>query len=220
MNGAQDLGGMMGFGPVAPEADEPLFHAPWEKRALAVTVACGALGAWTIDESRHARETIPPPRYLSLSYYEIWIEALQKLLARHGFVGADEMASGRMLAPAPATRRPVPDAAAMAAGLARGSPCERAAPGPARFAAGDRVRTVTINPTGHTRLPRYVRGKAGTIERVHGAHVFPDSNAHGGGENPQWLYTVVFEARDLWGREADPTLSVSADCWESYLEPA
>jgi nitrile hydratase len=220
MNGAQDLGGMMGFGPVAPEKDEPLFHAPWEERALAVTVACGALGAWTLDESRHARETIPPARYLSLSYYEIWTEALLKLLDRHGLVSAAEMRAGHALAPAPATRRPVPDAAAMAAILARGGPCDRPARAPARFALGDRVRTLNIHPATHTRLPRYARGKVGTIERVHGAHVFPDTNAHGLGENPQWLYTVVFDGRDLWGREADPTLCVSADCWEPYLEAA
>ena len=219
MNGAQDLGGMMGFGPVAPEKDEPLFHAPWEKQALAVTLACGSLGAWTIDESRHARETIPPARYLSLSYYEIWTEALLKLLARHGLVSDAEMRAGHALAPAPATRRPVPNAEAMAAILARGGPCDRPAEAPARFAVGDRVRTLNIHPTGHTRLPRYARGKGGTIERVHGAHVFPVTNAHGAGERPQWLYTVVFAGDELWGREADPTLSVSADCWEPYLEP-
>ena len=86
MNGAQDLGGMMGFGPVSPEPDEPAFHAEWEKRALAVTLACGGLGEWNIDMSRHARETLPPPEYLTSSYYEIWTKGLLKLLAARGLV--------------------------------------------------------------------------------------------------------------------------------------
>ena len=104
--------------------------------------------------------------------------------------------------------------------LAVGSDSERPAETPARFAAGDPVITRNIHPTGHTRLPRYTRGKRGVIERVHGAHVFPDSNAHGLGEAPQWLYTVRFTGAELWGEDADPTLTTSIDAWDSYLEPA
>lgn len=220
MNGGQDLGGMMGFGPVAPEKDEPVFHAPWEKRALAVTIASGFLGQWSIDESRHARETLAPQDYLSSGYYEIWLKGLTKLLDRHGLVGADELAAGHALHKAPATKRQPPDAAGAARILAGGGPADRPATTPARFAPGDAVRTIVIHPTGHTRLPRYARSKRGTVLRVHGVHVFPDSNAHGGGEDPRWLYAVEFTGPELWGRDGDPALRVVVDCWEPYLEPA
>lgn len=219
MNGPQDLGGQMGFGPVAPETDEPLFHAAWERRALGVTLAAGAMGAWTIDESRHARESLHPADYYASSYYAIWTKALERLLVRHGFVDEDELAGGRALRPGAAPKR-VLAAADVAPVLARGGPCDRPVAAPPRFAAGDRVRTRNIHPAGHTRLPRYVRGHVGTVEAVRGGFVFPDTNAHGRGENPQWVYTVVFAGRDLWGDDADPTLTVSVDAWESYLEPA
>ena len=219
MNGAHDLGGQMGFGPVTPEPDEPTFHAPWERRALAVTLACGAMGHWSLDASRHARESLHPVEYLTSSYYEIWIKALEKLLAREGFVGEDELRAGCMLRPAPPPNR-VLRAADVAAALARGSPSERPAQSVARFAVGDRVRTRNDHPTGHTRVPRYARGRVGCIECVHGVHVFPNTNAHGRGECPQWLYTVVFDGHELWGCEAQPGLRVSIDAWESTLEPA
>lgn len=219
MNGPQDLGGQMGFGPVAPQPGEPLFHAAWERRALGVTLAAGAMGAWTIDESRHARESLHPADYYASSYYAIWTKALERLLVRHGFVDEDELAEGRALTPGAAPKR-VLGAADVAAVLARGGPCDRAVETPPRFAPGDRVRTRNIHPAGHTRLPRYVRGHVGTVEAARGGFVFPDSNAHGGGENPQHVYTVVFSGRDLWGEDADPTLTVSVDAWESYLEPA
>jgi len=220
MNGVHDLGGMMGFGPVIPEPDEPVFHAAWERRALALTLACGALGEWSIDTSRHTRESLPPAFYLSSSYYEIWIAALTNLLEWRGMVGAEELAAERALAPAKATRRSPPAASDIPALLARGGPCDRPMTGRPHFAVGDRVRARVINPAGHTRLPRYARGKTGVVERVQGGFVFPDSNAHGRGEAPQWLYCVTFTGRELWGDEADPGLSVSLDCWESYLERA
>ena len=219
MNGAQDLGGMMGFGPVNPEPNEPPFHGDWEKRALAVTLACGALGEWNLDASRHARETLPPPEYLTSSYYEIWTKGLVKLLAARGLVTPEELEAGRSLAPPRSTAKPPVTADRVAPMLARGGPCDREPAGPARFAVGDRVRSKVMNPTGHTRLPRYARGKAGVVESVHGAFVFPDTNAHGFGENPQWLYGVRFEGAELWGEGADPTVLVSVDCWEPYLEP-
>ncbi len=219
MNGAQDLGGQMGFGPVVPEPDEPPFHAEWERRALAVTLACGAMGHWSIDDSRHARETLHPVDYLTSSYYAIWIKALEKLLAREGFVTAGELHAGRVLEPPRAPGR-VLRASEVAAALARGSPTERAPTTAARFGVGDHVRTVNEHPTGHTRLPRYARGRHGRIERVHGVHVYPNAHAHGLGERPQWLYTVAFDGRELWGRAADPTLTVSIDAWEPTLEPA
>lgn len=219
MNGPHDLGGQMGFGPVAPERDEPYFHAAWEKRALGVTLAAGALGAWTLDESRHMRERLHPADYYSSSYYEIWIKALERLLARHGFVSTAELETGAASPGGTAPKR-VLRAADVPAVLARGGPCDRPVEAAPRFAVGQAVRARNMHPTGHTRLPRYVRGRTGTVEAVHGGFVLPDSNAHGGGESPQRLYTVVFAGRELWGEAADPALSVSIDAWESYLEPA
>jgi len=186
--------------------------------ALAVTLACGAMGHWSIDASRHARETLAPLEYLGSSYYEIWIKALEKLLKAEGLVSDDELRAGRALA-APRTPKRVLHAPEVAAALARGAPSERPATAPARFAVGDRVRTSNEHPAGHTRVPRYARGRTGRIEQAHGVHVFPNTSAHGRGEHPQWLYTVAFDGRELWGRSADPSLTVSIDAWESTLEP-
>ncbi|MHA7968703.1 nitrile hydratase subunit beta [Rhizobium sp. CAU 1783] len=217
MNGPHDLGGQMGFGPVAPETDEPLFHAEWEKRALGLTLSCGAFGAWNIDESRHARENIPPAQYLSASYYEIWIRALETLLERHRFATREEMETGRPMRQSAEPKR-VLKADMVADVLARGGPCDRPLHTEPMFAAGDVVRTKNFHPETHTRLPRYARAKRGVVEAVQGSFVFPDDNAHGRGENPQWVYTVVFDAGEIWGEGADPTLTVSIDAWESYLE--
>ncbi len=217
MNGAQDLGGMMGFGPVLAEPDEPVFHAAWEKRVLALRTAAGALGEWNIDMARHANETLHPVDYLSSSYYETWLKGLEKLLIARGLATSEEIAAGRALQAAKPTRPPLA-AAAMAEALARGTPYDRPPPAPARFAVGDEVRAVNINPAGHTRLPRYARGKRGRVEKAHGVFVFPDTNARGLGASPQWLYCVRFSAPEIWGREGDPGLDVSIDAWESYLE--
>jgi nitrile hydratase len=219
MNGPQDLGGQMGFGPVAPEKDEPIFHADWERRALGMTIAAGAFGAWNIDESRHARESLHPAIYYASSYYEIWLGALEVLLKRHGFVSEDELVAGKAQGQGAKPKR-VLQAADVPAALARGGPCDRPVDTPAQFHAGDRVRTRNINPAHHTRLPRYARGKMGIVEAVREGFVFPDTNAHGKGESPQRVYTVVFNGREIWGEGADPTLTVSVDAWESYLEPA
>ncbi len=217
MNGPHDLGGQMGFGPVAPQSNEPYFHADWERRALGLTLSCGAFGAWTIDESRHARENIPPASYLSASYYEIWTRALEVLLERHGFATSAEIASGTKQVE-PAVPKRILKAEMVAGVLSKGGPCDRPLETRPAFAAGDRVRTKNFNPETHTRLPRYARAKTGVVEAVQGAFVFPDDNAHGKGENPQWVYTVVFDASEIWGEGADPTLTVSVDAWESYLE--
>ena len=219
MNGPQDLGGQMGFGPVGPEKDEPVFHAEWEKRALGLTLAAGAMGHWTLDESRFFRESLHPADYYASSYYEIWIKALEKMLVHHGFVTAEELAKGMALVPGTAPKR-VLNASEMAALLARGTRHDRPLAEPPRFQAGQRVRTKNFHPAGHTRLPRYARGKLGTIDAVRQGFVFPDTSAHGEGEQPQWLYTVVFNGAEIWGEAADPTLTISIDAWESYLEPA
>jgi nitrile hydratase subunit beta len=218
VNGPQDLGGLHGFGPVHVEADEPLFHASWERRAMGLTVAMGASGMWNIDASRHARESLHPAIYHAATYYEIWTRGLERLVERAGLVGGAELKAGCALeAPAPIKR--VLKASEVEAALRAGAPSERPVEQPARFAVGDVVVTRVMNPAGHTRLPRYARGKRGIIEIVHGAHVFPDTNAHFQGEEPQWLYSVRFSGRELWGEEADATLVVSVDAWESYLEP-
>ena len=218
MNGPQDLGGRDGFGAVRPEADEPLFHAAWEARALGITLAAGALGYWTLDESRHARESLPPPVYYQSSYYEIWIRALEVLLQRHDLIEADDLAAGDA-APGPAHPKRL-DPARVPDVLTKGGPTDRPLTAAPRFAPGDRVVTRLQAREGHTRLPTYLAGRPGVIEADHGGHVFPDTNAHGGGEQPQRLYTVVFQGADLWGADAEPGSTVSADLWESYLERA
>ncbi|NBS02238.1 MAG: nitrile hydratase subunit beta [Rhizobiales bacterium] len=218
MNGPQDLGGMMGFGPVRPEADEPVFHGEWEKRALALTLASAALGEWNMDMGRHARESLPPHIYLSVSYYEIWTRALANMLAERGMVTAEELAAARQLVPPVPTKKPKADKAQVAAALAKGSPYDRQVDQPARFALGERISTKVMHPATHTRLPRYARGKTGEIVAVHGAFVFPDSHAHGLGEQPQWCYGVKFSGRELWGPDSDSGLEVIVDCWEPYLQ--
>jgi nitrile hydratase len=217
MNGPHDLGGAMGFGPVVPEPEGELFHADWEKGAFALTLAMGALGRWSIDAARHTRESIPPARYLAASYYEIWLTALERLLVAHGLATEAEMREGHSLE-SPQPVRPI-QAPAVLPALMRGTPYSRPAATPARFAVGDRVRTRNEHPTGHTRLPRYARDKEGVVESARGVFVFPDTLAHGEGEAPQWLYTIRFEGRELWGEQSDPALVISIDAWESYLEP-
>jgi nitrile hydratase len=219
MNGGQDLGGMMGFGPVMPETDEPIFHAEWERRALGLTLAMGATGAWTGDASRHARETLPPQEYLTSSYYEIWIKGLTKLLLAKGLVSIHELYGDQPIAAGQPVER-VLAAADVPAVLAAGTVYARSLDRPARFSAGDRVVARNDHPVGHTRLPRYARGRPGTIVSVNGGFVFPDANAHGKGEDPQWCYTVRFAAADLWGSGADPSVTVMADLWEPHLDAA
>lgn len=224
MNGVHDMGGLQGFGRVAPEADEPLFHAAWERRALGLTLAMGATGQWNIDLSRAARESLPPAVYLSASYYEIWVRALEQLMLQRGLVSADELAQGQVLQAARPLAR-VLRADAVDATLARGSPVNRPPATTARFAQGDRVRARNMHPPGHTRLPRYVRGHVGTVTLVHGAHVFADRHAATAPGAPfddhaEWLYTVAFDGAELWGASAEAGTCISVDAWEPYLEAA
>ena len=212
-----DLGGQPGHGRVTPEAEGELFHAAWERQALALTLAMGATGAWNLDMSRSAREVLPD--YSSSSYYALWIKGLETLLVERSLVMPDELTAGRMLYPAKPVAR-VLGAADVAPALAKGSSTERRATTPARFAVGDRVRTRATEVPHHTRLPGYARGKMGRIESVRGVHVFPDTHAHGDGEQPRWLYTVLFTGRELWGEGTSENLSVSIDAWEPYLEPS
>lgn len=212
-----DIGGRMLPGAIVNEREGEYFHAAWEPRVLGMVLAMGATGAWNLDMSRSARETLP--HYARLTYYEIWFEALLKLLAEQDLVADDELSAGRSLY-RPRRLPKMLAAADVPAVLARGTPTERAASQPARFAVGDRVRAYAGEVPHHTRLPSYVRGKRGTIDRVHGVHVFADANASGRGEQPHWLYTVVFDGAELWPGEARAdALKVSVDAWEPYLSP-
>jgi nitrile hydratase beta subunit len=213
-----DLGGQDVRDPVRPEPEGELFHADWEPRVLALTLAMNATGLWNIDASRAARETLP--HYRELSYYQIWLAALEKLLRQSGAAQAVEIQQGQMLQAAVPISR-VLHAGEVAAALRQGRPTVRRPSRPARYAPGMRVRTLSVAPPHHTRLPGYTRGKCGVIERIHGAHVFADTHAQGLGEQPQWLYTVEFDEAELWG-VARPRQgsTVSVDAWEPYLEPA
>jgi nitrile hydratase beta subunit len=213
-----DLGGQDGHGTVHPEPEGELFHAAWEPRVLALNVAMGTSGLWNIDASRAARETLAD--YRELSYYRVWLAGLEKLLLQSGAVHAEEITQGRLMHPAVPTRSVLrPDQ--VAAVLARGAPTARAPVRPARYSLGQWVRTSSVAPQHHTRLPGYARGKRGLIERIHGAHVFADAHAQGLGEQPQWLYTVAFDEKELWGANTPRQQStVSVDAWEPYLDPA
>jgi nitrile hydratase len=218
MNGIHDMGGMHGFGPIAPEANEPVFHENWEARMFGLRRAMTSPPGSSIDRFRFLRETMPPALYLTWSYYEHWYFATVQSLLQAGMVTVDELRTGRAAAGRPnrndAMRPEAVERAASGAGN-----FVRAIAAPPRFAVGQAVITKNLNPTGHTRLPRYARGKRGFVHRWHGAHVFPDSNAHGNGEAPQHLYSIMFSAGELWGADAAPRDKVHLDLWESYLDP-
>jgi nitrile hydratase len=218
MNGVHDMGGMDGFGRVEPEPNEPVFHSAWEARVLALQRAVAATGAFNIDAGRYARELLPPHVYLASSYYQKWLLGLEANLIDCGMADAAELAGGRALLPARTLPRGKLTPENVASVLRRRS-FARPPSALARFKPGERVRARNMHPKTHTRLPRYARGRVGTIERVQGCHVFPDATVLGRGEDPQWLYTVVFTARELWGADADPALCVSIEAFEPYLEP-
>jgi len=219
-----DMGGRFGDGPVVPEPETEVFHADWHPRALAVTLACGSLGQWNIDTSRHARERLSPKDYAAFSYYEKWTAALADMLVDKGVLTSEELASGHAAGPSSlATRKLASDA--VAGVLARGGPADRPAQTDVHFAVGDEVRTRrhahnAFVDGGHTRLPDYAAGAVGRIVRMHGHHVLPDAAAHGLGEQPEPLYGVAFPASELWARPEHPRDEVLLDLWQSYLEPA
>ena len=217
MNNVHDMGGMHGFGPIPIERDEPVFHSDWEAKAMALTLAMAAWGKWNIDASRHARERLDPLTYLRFTYYERWLAGLADLMVARDLLSIEELDRGH---PTPGSESPAPPLGAgdVAGMLAKGGPADRPLHDAPKFKVGDRVRAATGNPAGHTRLPRYARGRAGEIILHHGGHVLPDSNAHFRGENPQHLYTVSFSARELWGPKASDRDTVTLDLWESYLE--
>ncbi len=220
MNGVHDMGGMHGFGPIAPEPEnsEELFHAEWEKRAFALTLAAGFLGQWNIDEARHARESLEPALYTRASYYEKWFEAVCKQVVDKGLVTPEELASGKAEGRVPDGQYRLLQSGKVAETFAKGGPSEMAIDNAPLYQVGDRVRALMIHPAGHTRSPRYVRGHVGEIVLHHGGHVFADDSAHGH-RRGEHLYTVRFAARDLWGPDAFDG-SVRVDLWEPHMERA
>lgn len=211
------MGGMDGFGPVTREANEPVFHSDWERRVFAIVNSAMSAAEFNIDELRHAIERIPPGQYLGSSYYERWLSAVETLLVERGLITREELIAKlddsaenlrALIASGVRAIGPEPVAEKSGAKLPR-----------ARFAKGERVRARNINPPGHTRVPRYVRGKRGVIARDYGVFVFPDTNAHHAGTKPQHCYSVSFEARELWGKSRGSRDRVLIDLWEDYLEP-
>jgi nitrile hydratase beta subunit len=218
MNGVHDMGGMHGMGPILNEKHEPVFHKPWEGRLFALRRAMGAWQKWNIDATRHEVERVPPADYLRLSYYARQFVAFLEMLIKSDLVTRGEIESG---VPATGQARATPPLTVekAAALIAKGVPTSRDVKVAAPFQTGQRVRARNIHPVGHTRLPRYARGKTGTIDRDHGVFVFPDTNAHFLGEKPQHVYSVRFAARELWGEQAAARDAVYVDMWDDYLEP-
>jgi len=223
MNGGHDLGGMHGFGPVEREENEPPFHAPWEAAVVALMRASRAAGVYNIDEFRHGIERMVPAVYLGSTYFERWLDGITRLLVEKGVISAEELAE-RTARFSEHPDAPLPGAAPTPAWRSSAPPepasSFRAPAAPPRFAVGAAVLTRELHPTGHTRLPRYARGKRGVIASHRGCHVFPDTNAHHRGEQPQHVYGVRFDARELWSEAAEPNAPVYLDLWESYLLPA
>jgi nitrile hydratase subunit beta len=219
MNGVHDMGGMHGMGPVHHEKNEPVFHAAWEARVYALTRAMRAWRKWSLDTDRHALEVMPPVEYLRMSYYERWLKRLETQVVTYGFVTGDEVQNGRAAAGS-SKATPALTLATATRWENRGVPSSRDPKIRPTFRPGQHVRARNINPTGHTRLPRYVRGKVGTVMRDHGVYLFPDTNAHFQGEKRQHVYSVRFSARVLWGDGASPRDSVHLDLWDDYLERA
>jgi len=217
MNGAHDMGGMHGMGPIDTDPDDPLFHAEWEWRAFAITLALGFRGRWDIEASRLARENRHPLDYLGSSYFELWLKGVERLAVDTGMISAVEMATGEA---AGVAATPPPDPTQVVAILARGASAKLDDDVPAKFTVGARVLVRDITTTGHTRVPRYCRGRIGTIDRDHGVYIFPDTHANGLGRKPQHCYSVRFSGRDLWGDTAPANDTIYVDLWDDYLEAA
>src|SRR5579863_5276627 len=219
MNGVHDMGGLQDMGPVQYEKDEPVFHAAWEGRIYAINMSLRAIGKWNLDASRHQTELLPPADYFRMSYYEHFLNNDEQLIVKHGLVTPGELATGRP-DPGSVKATPVLTAAGAARNLGRGIPSSYDPKVRPQFKVGHRVRARNMNPTGHTRLPRYARGKLGIITRDHGVYDFPDTRAHFQGDKRQHVYSVRFAARELWGEHASPKDSVYLDMWDDYLEHA
>lgn len=224
MNGVHDLGGVHGLGRVEVEENEPVFHNPWEKTVFGTMVATLGQGLYNLDAFRHGIELMDPAHYLTSTYYEHWLATVEKNLIENGVMDRDELDAKTQEflkdPEAPVPQREDPELAERLSQLVRhGASTRSEVSAKPRFEAGDQVRVRNMHPHGHTRLPRYVRDKQGVIERVYDAFVFPDTNAHGEGENPQYVYCVRFDGKEVWGDSSEPREVVYVDLWESYLEP-
>ena len=219
MNGGHDLGGMHGLGSINPELDqiEKVFHHEWEKRIFSLTLASAFLKQWNIDQSRHARERQHPADYLGNSYYENWYEGLLKLLIEKGIFTQKELESGKAFHSVKHLAFNILKAKNVKSTMLKGSPVNMEIEHPPLYKSGEKVRIRNINPEGHTRLPRYARGKVGIVDFHHGAHVFPDSNALSIREG-QHLYGVIFSSDELWGLADNTNFKVNIDLWEPYLK--
>ncbi len=218
MNGVHDMGGQHGMGPVQYEKNEPVFHARWEGRVHAMTWSMRAFRKWSIDtDPARDRELLPPVDYLRMTYYERWATRLEAQVVKYGFATQEEVESGKA-APGSTKSTPALTLATSSRWLSRGIASSEEPGVPPLFAVGDRVRARNIHPVGHTRLPRYARGKTGVVARDHGVYIFPDTNAHFQGEKRQHVYSVRFTARELWGESASPIDSIHIDMWDDYLE--
>jgi len=218
VNGVHDMGGMHGMGPVEIEANEPVFHAEWERRVFALRLGCAFHRRWNIDMNRYAIEQMPPADYLAASYYERVLHGFEKLLVQEGLVGAGELESGRAQGKASVAGVLAPEGIDTL--LRTRIRARRDEDVPPKFKPGDGVIARNIHPTGHTRLPRYARGKRGIVDRDHGVFVFPDSSAMARDPKPQHLYSVRFAARELWGAAAAACDSVYVNLWDDYLDAA
>ena len=218
MNGIHDMGGMTVFGPIEHEINEPVFHHDWERRVFAVNMALiGAYGP--VDRFRHAVERMNPIHYLETSYYEHWLAAIE-LLAKEFAVLSDEEITTGIVKSNLSPSQPPPDGETIESIIKAGIPATRDTGRQVpRFNVGEKVRARNLNSHGHTRLPRYVRGRAGIIDRIYGTHAFPDTAAHDQGESPQPLYNVCFTAKELWGPVQPRQDNLHIDLWEDYLEP-
>jgi nitrile hydratase subunit alpha len=217
VNGAHDLGGVHGLGPIRREHEEPVFHRDWERRVFALNLALGLLGRWNIDMGRFYRENRHPVDYLSSTYYELWLKGLERIAVDKGLLTKAELEAGRALAPRDAQLTAADPARARQA-ITTGRSAKMAVALAPKFSVGDSVRVKNLHPATHTRMPRYCRGKTGTIHIDHGVFVYPDTNAAGQGPKPQHCYSVRFTARELWGSPAHS--SVYIDLWDDYLDAA
>ena len=220
MNGAHDMGGMHGMGPIHCEVNEPVFHDGWEGRVFAMSLALGAWRRWNLDMARFARENVPAIDYLSRAYYETWLHGAETLLVEKGLVMRDEIEAARAGAHAEKVADPPFTADMVGPSTARGVSARVDADVAPKFGLGDKVRVINRHPRGHTRAPRYVRGRTGEVIRDQGIFIFPDTHAVDGTQKPQHVYSVRFAATELWGPEVSQRDNVMVDLWDDYLEPA
>lgn len=219
MDSIADMGGMHGFGPVVAETQEPTFHEQWEARVCGLNMAVWFGGSWCADETRFSMESMPPAEYLATSYFEHWLHFMEDLLVSKGVVTAEELAAGHLLTSGVGStliQRVLPGTSVDA--FRAGGSCAMPAAQSPRFKVGDKVLARNIHPAHHTRLPRYVRGKPGTVFAALGGFAFADTRAHGKGDQPQHMYAVRFEGKDLWGPDAGSCDAVYLDLYDSYLE--